>query len=192
MFQNSRSHLLIRNRPEIIVVHSHVILRGIQILESSGIYPRIALPGVYMAKQLPHILVAAFEAQEGIVAKVDFPLAYLYAHLHGYMLEPSEKSLSDVLQVVVAKDEIDFAVQAVKKPCPLCRAPQAEVAEMEDSVVLSDRLVPIGDYRLVHLIDIPERSVAKPDDVRMVEMRVGSEKRMFRIKLEIHFLFLFL
>ena len=186
------THLLIRNGLETIVVHSHVILRGIQILESSGIYPRIALPGVYMAKQLPHILVAAFEAEEGIVAKIDFPLAYLYAHLHGHVLEPSEESLADVLQVVVAEDEIYPAVQPVKKPCPLSRTSQTEVAEMEDSVVLSDRLVPIGDYRLVHLIDIPERTVAKPDDVCMVEMRVGREERMFRIKLEIHFLFLFL
>ena len=185
-------HLLIRNGLELIIVHSYVILRWIQILESSGIYPRIALPGVDMAEQLPHILVAAFEAEEGIVAKVDFPLAYLYAHLHGHVLEPSEESLADVLQVVVAEDEIDFAVQAVKKPCPFCRTSQTEVAEMEHGVIHSDHLVPIGDYRLVHLFDIPERAVAKPDDVRMVEMRVGSEERVFRIKLEIHFLILFL
>ena len=126
------------------------------------------------------------------MAKVDFPLAYLYAHLHGHVLEPSEESLTDVLQVMVAKDEIDFAVQAVKKPCPLSRAAQAEVTEMEHGVIIADHLIPIGDYSLVHIIDIPERAVAKPDDVRMVEMRVGCEESMFCIKLEIHFLFLFL
>ena len=192
LLYNYLPHLFIRNRSETIVVHSHVILRGIQILESSCIYPRIALPGMDMAKQLPHVLVAAFEAEEGIVAKVDFPLANLYAHLHGHVFEPSEESLSDVLQVVVAEDEIYPAVQPVKKPCPLSRTSQTEVAEMEDCVILADHFVPIGDYSFVHLFDIPERAVAKPDNVRMVEMRVGREKRMFCIKLEIHFLFMLL
>jgi hypothetical protein len=57
-----RSHLLIRDRCEIIVVHSHVILGGIKILESSGVYSRVALSGVDMAEKLPYVLVTAFEA----------------------------------------------------------------------------------------------------------------------------------
>ena len=126
------------------------------------------------------------------MTQVDLPLAYLYSHLHGHMLEPSEESLSDVLQVVVAKDEIDFAVQPVKKLCPLSRTSQTEVAEVEYGVIHSYCGIPIGYNRLIHLIHIPERTVAKPDDVRMVEMRVGCEERMFCVKFEIHFSLSFL
>ena len=66
----------------------------------------------------------------------------------------------------------------------------AEVTEVEHGVILSDHFVPIGYYRLVHLNDITERAVAKSDDICMVEMRVGRKERVFRIKLEIHFLFI--
>ena len=68
---------------------------------------------------------------------------------------------------------------------------QTEVTEVEHGVVRPYCGIPIGDYRLIHLLYISERTVAKPDDVRMVEMRVGCEERMFCVKLEIHLTFWF-
>ena len=57
---------------------------------------------------------------------------------------------------------------------------------MEYCVVLTYDIVPISDYRFIHLFHILERAVAEMDDVRMVEVRVGSEKRALRVEIEVH------
>ena len=106
------------------------------------------------------------------MAQIDSLLANFYVHLHGYVFKPVDESLADVLQVVIAKYQIDSAIQTVKHPRPLCRSTQTEIAQVENYVICPYHAVPIRYHHLVHLLCILERTVAKPDDVLMIEMRI--------------------
>ena len=76
--------------------------------------------------------------------------------------------------------------------CPFCRTTQTEIAQVENGVIFTYRIVPIRYHHLVHLLYVLERAIAKTDNVRMIEVRIRCEERMFCIKLEIHFLLCFI
>lgn len=87
---------------------------------------------MYVAKQLPHVvMIAAIKAQIGKVVQIDFLFANLNAHRHCNVLEPVYESLPDILEVVIAKNEVDFAIQTVKNLIPFIRTTETEVTEME-------------------------------------------------------------
>lgn len=140
-----------------------------------------------MTEQLPDfVMIAALEAQIREVVQVDFLLADLNAHRHCDMLEPIYESLPDILEVVIAKNEVDSAVQTVNNLIPLFSSTETEVSEMEDYIIRPNHPVPVSDYGLVHLADIFERAVAILQYVGMIEMCVGSEEQPVTVKLEVH------
>ena len=145
-----------------------------------------------VTEQLPDILVAAFKTKERIVTEVYSLLADFDVHLHSHMLKAADESLSNVLQIVVTHDQIYLAIQTVEYLCPFCRTTQAEIAQVENRIIFTYHAVPIRYHHLVHLLYVLERTIAKPDDVRMIEVRIRCEERMFCIKLEIHFLLCFI
>lgn len=131
-----------------------------------------------MTEQLPDfVMIAALEAQIREVVQVDFLIADLNAHRHCDMLEPIYESLPDILEVVIAKNEVDSAVQTVNNLIPLFSSTETEVSEMEDYIIRPNHPVPVSDYGLVHLADIFERAVAILQYVGMIEMCVGSEEQ---------------
>ena len=142
---------------------------------------------MHMTEQLPDfVMIAALEAQIREVVQVDFLLADLNAHRHCDMLEPIYESLPDILEVVIAKNEVDSAVQTVNNLIPLFSSTETEVSEMEDYIIRPNHPVPVSDYGLVHLADIFERAVAILQYVGMIEMCVGSEEQPVTVKLEVH------
>jgi hypothetical protein len=47
---------------------------------------------------------------------------------------------------------------------------------MKDNVVFANCIIPIGDKRLIHLLDIREGALAILDNIPMPPMGVSSEK----------------
>ena len=139
-----------------------------------------------MPEELPDVLVTAFKAKKGIVAEIDSLLAHHDVHLHCHMLKATDKALAQVLQVVIAHYQIDSAIKAVEHFGPLSSTTQTEVAQVKHCVIGPDYPVPIVNQCLIHLLHILERSVAELDDVRVIEMGVGREECMLRIKIEVH------
>ena len=142
---------------------------------------------MHMTEQLPDfVMIAALEAQIREVVQVDFLLADLNAHRHCDMLEPINYSLSDILEVVIAKNKVDSAVQTFENLIPLFSTSETEVSEMEDYIIRLNHIVPVSDDGFVHLIDSLERAIAILQYVGMVEMGVGSEEQPVTVKLEVH------
>ena len=124
-------------------------------------------------EQLPDVVViVSLIAQIGKVIQVDFILPYLYAHRHCNVFKPVYDPLPDVLEVVIAKNEIDSAVETVENPVPLVGAAKAEVAEMKHYIIRADYIVPVHYNHLVHFMNVAERTLAVVDYIRMVEMGI--------------------
>lgn len=114
MLANDSLYLLKRYWGKIVIIHAYVVLCRIEVLEPTCIDARIALSGMDVAEQLPHILITAFEAEKREMVQVDALLTHLDVHLHGYMLESVHEPLTDILPIMVAHDEVYLAIQAVK------------------------------------------------------------------------------
>lgn len=127
-----------------------------------------------MPEQLPYIgLVSTLETEERIVAEVDFLFPYLYSHLHGDVFKATDKSLTDILQVVVTENQVYTAIKPVKYLGPFRGSAETEVSEMEDDVIIADCLIPVSYQCLVHLCRILERSLAVADYICVIEVGVG-------------------
>lgn len=131
-------------------------------------------------------MIAALEAQIGKVVQVDFLLADLNAHRHCNMHKSVYEALSDTLEVVIAENEVDSAVQTVKNLIPLISTSETEVTEMEYGIIRADYIVPVGDDGFIHLVDILEWTIAILQYVGVIEMGVGSEEQPVTVKLKIH------
>lgn len=139
-----------------------------------------------MTEQLPYVvMIATLEAQIREVVQVDFLLPDLNAHRHCDMLKPINYSLSDILEVVIAKDKVDSAVQTVENLIPFFSSSEAEVTEMEYAIIRTDQTVPVSDDGFVHLTYSLERAIAMLY-VGMIEMGVGSEGQPVTVKFEVH------
>ena len=79
---------------------------------------------------------------------------------------------ASVLQIVVAHDQIYLAIQTFEYLCPFSCAAQAEIAQVENGIIFTYHAVPICYHHLVHLLYVFERTIAKPDNVRMIEVRI--------------------
>ena len=102
------------------------------------------------------------------------------------MLKPINYSLSDILEVVIAKDKVDSAVQTVKNLIPFFSSSETEVSEMEDYIIRSNHSVPVSDDGFIHLAYSLERTIAIMQYVGMIEMGVGGKKQPVTVKLEVH------
>ena len=125
-----------------------------------------------VTEQLPDILVTAFKTKERIVTEVYSLLADFDVHLHSHMLKAADESLSNVLQIVVAHDQIYLAIQTFEYLCPFSCAAQAEIAQVENCIIFTYHAVPVCYHHLVHLLYVLEWTIAKLDNVRMIEMRI--------------------
>jgi len=96
-----------------------------------------------MTKELPDVFVTALEAEEGKVAEIDALFAHFDVHLHGNVLEPVDETLTEILEVVIAKNEIDLPIQAIENLGPFGCSTQAEVAQVENCIVGCYDAVPI-------------------------------------------------
>ena len=141
-----------------------------------------------MAEQLPYIvMIATIKAQIRKVIQVDFLLAYLYAHRHCDVFKPIYEALTDILEVVIAENEIDPAVETVKSLIPFISSTETEVSEMEYDIIRTDHIVLVRDDGFIHLTDCFEWAVAVSQYVGMVEVSVGSEEQPITVKLVVHF-----
>jgi len=59
---------------------------------------------------------------------------------------------------------------------------------MKDGVILTDCIIPIGDYSLIHHFHILKRSVAETNDILMIKMGIGCKEHLTAIKFVVHFL----
>lgn len=126
-----------------------------------------------MSEQLPDVVViASLKAEIGKVIQVDFLFPYLYAYRHCDVFKPVYESLPDVLEVVIAENEIDSSVETVKNPVPLIGVSKTEVAEMKHYIIRADYIVPVRYDCLVHIMSVTKRTPAVADYIRMVEMGI--------------------
>ena len=108
---NLGAYLIERQRRKVIVVYPDIKLCREEILKASGVNPGVRWAGMDVAEQLPHVvMIASFKAQIREVVQVDFLLSDLNAHRHCNVLKPVYESLSDILEVMIAKNEIDSAI----------------------------------------------------------------------------------
>lgn len=142
---------------------------------------------MHMAEQLPYIvMIATIKAQIRKVIQVDFLIAYLYAHRHCNVFKPIYEALTNILEVVIAENEIDSTVETVKSLIPFISSTETEVSEMEDDIIRSNHSVPVCDDGFVHLINRLERAIAILQYVGVIEMGVGSKEQPVTVKLEVH------
>lgn len=140
-----------------------------------------------VTEQLPDIrLVATLEAEKWIVAEVDFLFSYLYSHLHGDVFKVPDKSLTDILQVVVAENQVYTAIKPIEHLSPFGCASKTEISEMKYDVIIADRLIPVSYQCLVHLSRILEGSLAITNYICVVEVGVRCKKHPASVKFEIH------
>ena len=140
-----------------------------------------------VSEELPHIImIATIKAQIRKVIQVDFLLAYLYANRHCDVFKPIYEALTDILEVVIAENEIDPAVETVKNLIPFICTTETEVSEMEYDIIRTDHIVPVRDDGFIHLTDCFEWAVAVSQYVGMVEVSVGSEEQPVTVKLVVH------
>ena len=113
-------------------------------------------------------------------------LAYLDMHLHRYVLKTTIISLPQILDVVVADNQIYLAVEPIKDICPLCGSTQTKVAEMKHNIVRADYAIPVGYECFVHNLHILKWPTTEVDNIGVVEVSVGCKEHPISIKFVIH------
>lgn len=78
--------------------------------------------------------------------------------------------------VVVADDEVLFAIEAGEEGVDLLGRAPTEIAQVPDGVIGADGSVPIGDQGFVLLFHRGERAAINGDAARFAEMGVGGEE----------------
>ena len=137
---------------------------GEQHAKPGSIKAGVVITSVDVTEQLPHVIVRTSIAQEGMVVEDNFLFLYLKIHLKCDLLEASNDGIAHVLDVVVADDQVDFAVQLVQYFVPLCCTSEGEIPQVEHLIILADYAVPVLDQRFVHLLDISKGTIAVPND----------------------------
>ena len=123
--------------------------------------------------------------------QINLLFIHLDIHLHRYLLEVFRVILPQVLDVVVAGNEVYFPVQPVQYVCPFGRTAQTEITQVEHDILRADHAVPVGNNRFIHVRYILERPVAEPDDIDVVEVGVGCKENPASVKFIIHNLFIY-
>lgn len=94
----------------------------------------------------------------------------------------------DVADVITLFTSHHFPMQPVKDFSPFGWTAKTEIAQMKDGVTLTDCIIPIGDYSLIHHFHILKRSVTETNDILMIKMGIGCKKHLTAIKFVVHFL----
>jgi hypothetical protein len=89
---------------------------------------------------------------------------------------------------MVAENQVYLPVQTVKQLSPFSGTSQTEISQMENCIIFAYNTIPIIYQRFVHLLYIVERTVAKLDNICMVEVRVRCKIHFVSGKIEIHIL----
>ena len=113
-------------------------------------------------------------------------LAYLNMHLHRYMLKTTIISLPQILDVVVADNQVNLTIKPIKDIGPLCGATQTKVAEMKDYIVRTDYAIPVGYECFVHNLHILKWPTTEVDNIGVVEVSVGCKEHPISIKFVVH------
>ena len=122
--------------------------------------------------------------------QINLLFIHLDIHLHRYLLEVFRVILPQVLDVVVAGNEVYFPVQPVQYVYPFGRTAQTKITQVEHDILRTDHAVPIGNNRFIHVRHILERPVAEPDDIGVVEVGVRCKEHPASVKFIIHNLFI--
>ena len=112
--------------------------------------------------------------------------AYLNMHLHRYMLKTTIISLPQILDVVVADNQVNLTIKPIKDICPLCGSTQTKVAEMKHNIVRADYAIPVGYECFVHNLHILKWPTTEVDNIGVVEVSVGCKEHPISIKFVIH------
>ena len=97
----------------VIIVYTHIILSRKELFESGTVKTCTLLIGMYVPKELPCVSIGSAIAQERIVVQV-YPLfTNGYEHLHSDTLEPAHKTLTHIVHVVVAYNQINPSIQTL-------------------------------------------------------------------------------
>ena len=113
-------------------------------------------------------------------------LAYLKVHLHRYMLKTTIISLPQILDVVVADNQVNLTIKPIKDIGPLCGATQTKVAEMKHNIVRADYAIPEGYECIVHTLHILKWPTTEADNIGVVEVSVGRKEHPISIKFVVH------
>ena len=93
----------------------------------------------------------------------------------------TEETLPEIFEVMVTHDKMNLTVQAIQHLRPFGGATQAKITQVEHRILRTNNLVPITNEYLIHFLHIPEGTITKPDNVRMMKMRIRGEKQMIRV-----------
>lgn len=113
-------------------------------------------------------------------------LVYYDVTLHHYFFETTDESLTKILQIVIADDQVYLAIQTVEYMSPFSCTPKAEVTKVEYIIVHTDNAIPVRYYRFVHLLNVLEGAIAEPQYIGMVEMGVGGEEYLAAVKIMVY------
>jgi DNA-binding XRE family transcriptional regulator len=124
--------------------------------------------------KVPSATVASVPNSHCIVKKDDGYVADLDLRVGG---DGRPRQLQNVAAIVIPGDQVPpaatEAVEQVRRT--IWAASIGKVAEVPDLVMVPHNLVPTGDQRLVHRVDVGKRTLAEAYDVRMSEMVIRSE-----------------
>ena len=113
-------------------------------------------------------------------------LPNLDVHLHRYMLKTTIISLPQILDVVVADNQVNLTIKPIKDIGPLCGASQTKVPKMKDNIVRSDYAIPVGYECFVHNLHTLKWPTTKIDNIGVVKVSVGCKEHPISIKFVVH------
>ena len=113
-------------------------------------------------------------------------LSNLDMHLHRYMLKATIISLPQILDVVVANNQINLTIKPIQDIGPLCGATQTKVPKMKDNIVRADYAIPVGYERFVHNLHILKWPTTEVDNIGVVEVSVRCKEHPISIKFVVH------
>ena len=137
---------------------------------------------MHMPEKLPAVIpLTALETEERMMTQVDTHLLEAKVSLHGHLLKTAEETLPDIFEVMVTHDKMNLTVQAIQHLRPLGGATQAEITQVEYRILRDNHFIPVTNENLIHFLHVPEGTITKPDNVRMMKMRIRGEKQMIRV-----------
>src|SRR5574337_807118 len=97
--------------------------------------------------------------------------------LNGNQLAVLEKAITilDDLFVVVSKNQMDIAVESPQQPLQLVHRHEGKVTIMVNIVSWLDKMIPLLNHLLIHLIHILVRTLGILDDVGVPEVGIASK-----------------
>ena len=137
---------------------------------------------MHMPEKLPAVIpLTALETEERMMTQVDTHLLEAKISLHSHLLKTTEETLPEIFEVMVTHDKMNLTIQAIQHLRPFGGATQAKITQVEHRILRTNNLVPITNEYLIHFLHIPEGTITKPDNVRMMKMRIRGEKQMIRV-----------